>query len=265
MNEIKMIPNSLYKQKVVKIEEYKLEKNKKLLEQIGLINEKFIKINSYDYGGFQYHEYNNNLGEGRSGSYFFEGKLINLKGIGRTYFTRSKNLKGKISDKEIEKEIINHQILEKQGIKNVKILGFLENKDKKILVRSNKTFIRLGMLHKIVYKNIKYEKESILKIIKLLEEIDNNIECYIKIIEKFKQLSILLKKEKICHNALSSDNILIDSSLIDLSSLTKGFNYNEYYSLENQNTLLKIYLKYISPIFNINEIKAKEIINEILN
>lgn len=254
-NEINLLDRSLLTETTVFLSGYTKTKNFN-------IKGDSLNVYSYDYGGYQYGEYNNNLGDGRCGNFFYKDTLINLKGIGPTKYCKD-YLGGYISLEEINAEINNNLLLKELDIKTVKIedIWRSDTVNKPILVRSNKTWIRLGLLHKLVNNYDKKKIESIRKVLINLFAKEELIECYKEIIERCIVTTQKLERNKICHGSFSSDNILIDGSIIDLGKLKQGVDTEEevfiegreFYCMSNQILLMRIYLEKLGGIFDLSE------------
>lgn len=268
--EIELLEPDLYSSWYLDINKYQIESPiKDKLESLDK-----IKVFSYDYGGFQFGSFNENLGDGRSAQFILEGKLINFKGIGSTKYT-TRGLDGYISDKELSEEQLKSYYLKELGIDTVELLGYMRNKEnnKKVLIRRNETWIRLGMLHKYVIEGNEKWIDSIRKSIYLLYSENNSCNCYKILINKWIDSIYKILENRVCHGSFSSDNLLIDGKILDIGKalINKKGEGNfqvrdrDYYCFNNQLGLLKIYLEHTAPIFKMSRQEGRDLIEDLLN
>jgi len=272
--EIELLEPSLYSCRDLDLNKYNIEINRDNTVRDKLENINIIKVYSYDYGGYQFGAFNEKLGDGRSGQFKVDDFLINIKGIGITRYTQE-NLDGYITQKELCYEEMLSYYLSNIGIQTVNILGYIRNKEnrKKGLIRSNKTWIRLGMLHKYVMVGTEVERDSIRKCIKIIYDEENIYKCYKILINKWLESIEKILENRICHGSFSSDNLLIDGKILDVGRTiidkkgTGNFYVKdrEYYCFNNQFNLLKIYLEGAAPLFGETIENGKVLIEDLIS
>jgi serine/tyrosine/threonine adenylyltransferase len=191
------------------------------------------------YHGYQFGEYNPNLGDGRGFLYGqvrgIDGELYDFgtKGSGRTPYSRSAD--GKLTLKGGVREVLAAEALERLGVKTSRCLSLIETGEQlyrgdepsptrsSVMVRFSRSHIRFGTFERLHYLN----RGDLIR--KLLDHViatyyphltplsqpERDASFYAELVERVAKLAAQWMVAGFCHAVLNTDNMSITGESFD--------------------------------------------------
>jgi serine/tyrosine/threonine adenylyltransferase len=217
------------------------------LEPQGVTDEHFVEAFGYfsapqpgiamRYHGYQFGEYNPQLGDGRGFLYGqvrgTDGELYDFgtKGSGRTPYSRSAD--GRLTLKGGVREVLAAEALHRLGVRTSRCLSLVETGEglwrgdepsptrSSVMVRFSRSHIRFGTFERLHYLG---RKDLIQKLLDhvievyyphLVDEADRYILFYGELVERVAELAAQWMSAGFCHGVLNTDNMSITGESFD--------------------------------------------------
>ena len=189
------------------------------------------------YHGYQFGEYNPNLGDGRG---FLAGQLrgqngqlydLGTKGSGRTPYSRTAD--GRLTLKGGIREVLAAEMLHRLGVTTSRCLSLIETGEQlwrgdepsptrsSVMVRFSQTHVRFGTFERLHYlsRNDLIEKllDHVIQIYypHLLGQDDAYLRFYAELVQRVAQLTAQWMTVGFCHAVLNTDNMAIAGESFD--------------------------------------------------
>ncbi len=207
------------------------------------------------YHGYQFGEYNPNLGDGRGFLYGqirgIDGKLYDLgtKGSGRTPYSR--NADGRLTLKGGVREVLAAEMLHRLGVTTSRCLSMIETGESLwrgdepsptrscVMVRFSSSHIRFGTFERLHY----FRRPDLIQ--KLLDHVidyyypeihlivdqkERSARFYAELVKRVAQLAAQWMSVGFCHGVLNTDNMSITGESFDYGPYAFIPNYNPQFT-----------------------------------
>lgn len=191
------------------------------------------------YHGYQFGEYNPNLGDGRGFLYGqvrgIDGELYDFgtKGSGRTPYSRSAD--GKLTLKGGVREVLAAEALERLGVKSSRCLSLIETGEQlyrgdepsptrsSVMVRFSRSHIRFGTFERLHYLNrgdlirklLDHVIDTYYPHLVPLSQPERDASFYAELVERVAKLAAQWMVAGFCHAVLNTDNMSITGESFD--------------------------------------------------
>ncbi len=202
------------------------------------------------YHGYQFGEYNSELGDGRGflyGQYRgTDGQLYDLgtKGSGTTAYSRGGD--GRLTLKGGVREVLASEALHALGVRTSRCLSLVETGESlwrgdepsparsSVLVRANRSHIRFGSFERLLYLK---RRDLVQKLLNHVidtyypecsqdsqAQVETHVRFYASLVKRMAELAAQWMSVGFCHGVLNTDNMLITGD---------GFDYGPYAFIRN--------------------------------
>lgn len=200
------------------------------------------------YHGYQFGEYNPNLGDGRGFLYGqvrgTDGELYDFgtKGSGRTPYSRTAD--GRLTLKGGVREVLAAEMLHRMGVKTSRCLSLIETGEQlwrgdepsptrsSVMIRFSRSHIRFGTFERLHY----FKRPDLIQ--KLLDHVieyyypnlkktaDKYADFYAELVQRVAELTAQWMAAGFCHAVLNTDNMSITGESFDYGPYAFIPNYN---------------------------------------